>query len=128
MKVATIIIVIIGVLAAAGMGIFWVTDYNSAKETLASSDTLTQELVKASGLDLAQYESRRNSGYGLIIGGVLSLVSLIFISKLKKISAVIILLSAIVPAIILPSSLIVSFILIIGGILAFFVKPKVVAA
>jgi hypothetical protein len=125
MKIATIIIVIIGVLATAGLGVYWVTDYNSAKEDIATLSKLDMGDEVQSLLDDA--EKQKNSGYALMIGAALSLVAVLLIGKLKKISAILILIAAIAPAIIYPNALIATFLLIIGGILAFFVKPKVAA-
>jgi hypothetical protein len=121
MRVAITIIVIIGVLASVGFGAFWVYDYNSSKDEITAD-------ANALGIDvtseLNSYQQRSNSGIALIVGGIISLIAVIMIKKLQKISAIIFLLSAIVPAVLAPLSLVVSFLLIIGGILAFFYKPK----
>lgn len=127
MRIAITILVIIGIVLSIGLGAFWIVDYSSAKaeveEAIASGDDFgLGDLMKE---ELEKYEDRKNSGPFIIGGGILSLIALILINKLKKISAAIFLLSAIVPAIIFPGSLLVTFLFIIGGILAFFYKPKV---
>ncbi len=122
MKIATIIIVILGVLAAIGLGIVWEADVNEAKQLLNDSGLeQNAELKKV-------IDSERNGGYALIAGGIVSLISVILLGKLKKISALLILISAVVPAIFDLRSFIATFLLIIGAILAFLYKPKAPAS
>ncbi len=122
MKIATIIIVILGVLAAIGLGIVWEADVNEAKQLLNDSGLeQNAELKKV-------IDSERNGGYALIAGGIVSLISVILLGKLKKISALLILISAVVPAIFDLRSFIATFLLIIGAVLAFLYKPKAPAS
>lgn len=122
MKVATIILVVLGILASVLFGIFWVTDYNDSKESISALEDMGAG--DSSIIELAK--DRNNCAMALFICSAVSLLTVFLMGKLKKISALIFLLSAIVPAIILPESLIFTFLFIIGGILAFFVKNKAV--
>jgi hypothetical protein len=61
----------------------------------------------------------------LIACGIIAFVSSFLMSKIGKLSAVIILAAAVVPAVLEPITLVFTFFFIIAGILAFFVKPKV---
>ncbi len=127
MRIAITILVIIGIIASLALGVFWITDYNSAKaeldELTASGDDFgLGDVLKD---ELENYKSRKDCGPFMIGGGILSLIGLILINKLKKISAIIFLVSAIVPAILFPASLLGTFLFVISGILAFFYKPKV---
>lgn len=122
MRLAAKIIVILGILASIGLGIYWEVDYSESTKYIADTKS-------SIGIDLSsdfkdELAARQKGGFALIAGGIVSLVSVIMMSKLKKISSILILLSAIVPAIIYPSALVATFLLIIGAILAFFIKPK----
>jgi hypothetical protein len=122
MRVATKVIVILGALIAIGLGIYWEIDYGQTVQLLA-------ETKSSSGIDLGselsnELGARQMGGYALIAGGVVSFVAVLLINKLKKISAALILASVVVAAILNPLSLVGTFLLIVGGIMAFFVKPK----
>ncbi len=128
MRVAVIIIVILGALASIGLGAKWISDYNSLKSEVTAATDTADELGIDIKDELNDVKDLMNCAYALVVGGIVAVVSVILIGKLKKLSAVLILVSAIVPAVLSPLSLVATFLLIIGGILAFFVKPKVQAA
>lgn len=127
MKIATTIIVILGVLAAIGLGVMWEIDVSEATKLINETNESMQVDVKTDEVDKI-INAEKNGAIALFAGGVISLISVLLIGKLKKISALLILVSAIVPAIFNPGALIATFLLIIGAILAFFVKPKTQAS
>lgn len=127
MKVAVSIIVIIGALLTAGLGVKWISDYNDSKELVASLQQTTDEL----GLDdstLDELKDLVTAAYVMIACAVVAFISVFLISKLGKLTTVILLLAGVVPAILEPTSLIVTFLIILGAILSFFIKPKIKTA
>ncbi len=128
MRIAITIIVIIGVLTSMGLGLYWVNDYNDYKSQIEEISSTADDLGVDVKDELNALEKIKNCGYVLAVGGILSLIAVILIGKLKKISAIVFLLAAIVPAILTPASLLGTFMLIVGGILALFYKPKAQAA
>lgn len=117
MKIATMILGILGGVAAAGLGFKWMSDINANAAILQMA-----EAMAGNSAEVSQFKSLQTAAYLLIGFGVLSIIAAIMVGKLKKISAGILVIAAVVPAIFAPQSLIFTFLLIIAGILAFFVK------
>lgn len=123
MRIAVIIIVILGSLFTMALGAKWVFDYNDGKQAIEA----LQQSSKTLGVDTSSFdelEKYKTGGYILIVCGLVALVTVFLIGKLGKIAAVIMLLAGIAPAFIDPATLIFTFFVILGGILCFFVKPK----
>ncbi len=125
MRTAVIILVIIGTIASIGLGIKWLSDFDTYNTEIAAIEGLKSDPDVAQALK--DMEKVRNCAYALIVCGIIALVSVFLMGKIGKIAAVIILACAIVPAIFSPASLTFTFFFIIAGILAFFAKPKVQA-
>lgn len=123
MRVAVSIIVIIGALLTAALGIKWISDYNDNKAVI-------QQTLDGSGLDesdipeLKDLKDMVNAAYVMVACGIIAFISVFFIKKLGKITTLILLASGIVPIIMESDSLIVTFLILLGGVLSFFVKPK----
>jgi len=130
MKKAVIILVILGTLASLGLGIKWLSDYNDYKSELATATSIAQGAGQSQELTdaLKEVEQTKNCAYALIACGIIALVTVFLLGKLKKIGAGIILVTGIVPAIFSPMSLVFTFLLVLAGILAFFIKPKTIVA
>ena len=126
MRTAVIILVIIGTLASIGLGVKWLSDFNSYKTEIAAVEDLKSDPDVAQAFK--DMEKLKNCSYALIVCGIIAIASVFLMGKIGKIAAVIILASAIIPAIFSPISLVFTFFFLIAGILAFFVKPKVQAA
>lgn len=122
MRIAVIILVIVGTLASIGLGIKWLSDFNTYKTEISAVEDLKSDPDVAQALK--DMEKLRTCSYALIVCGILALVSVFLMGKIGKIAAAIILASAIIPAIFSPISLAFTFFFVIAGILAFFVKPK----
>jgi len=129
-----ITVIILGVLGALCMGMLagkWISDYNDNKKEVAQMVELTKSLGKLGGskataeLDsaLAHLERLHTASFVMLAAAFLSLASVLFIGKLGKATAAILLASAIIPAIMAPQSLLAGFLLIIAGGLALRVKP-----
>lgn len=130
MKIAVTIIVILGALASFILGVTWLSDFNDYKTEMAAVNEMSTEINSDPEISkaLQEVETLRNCAYALIACAIIALVTVFLIGKIGKIAAVIILAAGIVPAFFSPMSLLFTSLLVIGGILAFFVKPKVQAA
>ncbi|MDF2869239.1 MAG: hypothetical protein K0R05_814 [Anaerocolumna sp.] len=126
MRVAVIILVIIGTLASIGLGVKWLSDFDTYKTEIAAVEEYSSDPDVAQALK--DMEELKSCSYALIVCGIVSLISVFLMSKLGKITSVIFLAAAIIPAVLAPISLTFTFFFIIAGILAFFVKPKVQTA
>ncbi|HEY9061606.1 MAG TPA: hypothetical protein VIO64_14025 [Pseudobacteroides sp.] len=128
MRIAVIIIVILGSLVSAGLGAKWVSDYNGSKQELASLSETSKELGLDISSEMKELEKARNCGYALILCGIIALISVFLLRRLGKISAIIIIITGIIPVFFTAITLVFTFMLILGGILGFFVKPKAITA
>lgn len=125
MKIAALIVGIIGSLASFGLGSKWYTDFEKNKELIES---LTQA---ASSVDTAQatagmvsLNDMKGATYALLICGIVGLVASLLVFKQSKLAAITLVLAAIVPAFFSSMALVATFLLFIAGVLAFFVKSK----
>lgn len=125
MKIAVIIIVILGAIASFILGITWLSDFNDYKAEIAVVNEIADissdpELSQA----LKDMEAMRNCAYALIACAIIALVAVFLMAKIGKIAAAIILAAGVIPVFLSTESLLFTSLLVIGGILAFFVKPK----
>jgi hypothetical protein len=120
MRIAGLILGILGGLAAGLLGMKWLSDANQLKE-------LT-DFVRQTGGDTSDIDKLVTAAYVLIGAMVLGIVGgvLAFMGK-GKIAAVLMLVAGILPAVFEPKALVFTFILLIGAVVSFFAKPKVVA-
>ena len=127
MRVAFSIIVIIGALLTAALGIIWISDYNDNKELITSVQQTSDEL----GLDnpeLQELKGLVTAAYVMLACAVVAFITVFLRNKLGKITGIILLAAGILPAVFETDSLMFTFFIILGGILSFFVKPKVKTA
>lgn len=127
MRVAFSIIVIIGALLTAALGIIWISDYNDNKELIASVQQTSDEL----GMDnpeLQELKGLVTAAYVMLACAVVAFITVFLRNKLGKITGIILLAAGILPAVFETDSLMFTFFIILGGILSFFVKPKVKTA
>ncbi|MDP4091733.1 MAG: hypothetical protein Q8920_00055 [Bacillota bacterium] len=135
MKVAVLVLVIIGCILMTVVGISWLSDYNDNKSAVDSLNDLAKNLgvddSTSSGImdqvnNIAGYESK---GYILIICGVVALAAFLFKKKLgAMLTSIVILAAGILPIIASPKALIFSSVLILAGILSFVVKNQDIQA
>jgi hypothetical protein len=117
MRIAGLILGILGGLLAGFLGMKWMGDADSLKGQI--------ELARKMGVNMADLDKMVTASYMLIgamvagiVGGILAMMGK------GKIAAVLMLAGAIVPAIWVPKSLIFTCLLLLGGIVCFFVKPR----
>jgi hypothetical protein len=127
MRIAVIILTIIGALASIGLGVKWRSDYVDYKAVISeASDTAADYNIDISS-EMKEVEKTNSCAYALIACGIVAFISMLFMGKLKKITGIILILAAIIPAIFSPISLIFTFFLALGGIFALLAKYKVKA-
>ena len=121
MRILGLILGILGGLLAGCLGWKWLDDANHAKALI--------DLARSSGASMAELDKIVTAGYMLIgsmvagiVGGILAMMGR------GKIAALLMLAGVIVPAIWAPKSLVFTCLLLIGGIVSFFAKPRETAA
>jgi hypothetical protein len=126
MKIAVIILGILGSLAFGGLGAKWVSDYQDNKAQIKSLAKLAASLGggKTTEVDAAikAVERTKDAGYVMIGVALLALAASILVGKFGKLSGAAILVGTAIPAAMAPLSLVAGFLLVIAGILALFVK------
>jgi hypothetical protein len=133
MRIAAIVLVIIGGLLSAGLGAKWLSDFNTYKDQVKavaemsksfSAATADKSASNAVDESLKEIDKLKTCGILLIIGGLLSIVMVFLAGKIKMVSGIVIILAGIVPVILSPASLIVTFLVILGGVFTLIAKPK----
>ncbi len=121
MRIAALILGILGGLASAALGVKWLSDLEAAQGLLVA--------VRALGGDTSELNQLKYGAYALlavlplcIAGGVLAL------RGNGKVGGALMLVSVVAPAIIKTETLCFTSLAIIGGVLALFSKPKEAAA
>ena len=115
MRIAGLVLGILGGLAAGLLGMKWLSD--------ASANQATVELARSMGV-ASDIDKIVTAAYILLGSAVLGIVGGVMAFKGKgKIAALLMLIGAIAPAILAPQALVFTFILLIGGIISFFAKP-----
>ncbi len=121
MRILGLILGILGGLAAGFLGMKWMGDADSLKGQI--------ELARKMGVNMADLDKMITASYMLIGAMVAGIVGGVLAMKGKgKIAAALMLAGAILPAIWVPKSLIFTCLLLLGGIVSFFAKPRLTAA
>ena len=117
MRILGLILGILGGLLAGCLGWKWLDDANHVKAMM--------DVARSAGANMAELDKTVMAGRMLIgsmaagiVGGILAMMGK------GKIAALLMLAGAIVPAIWAPKSLIFTCLLVIGGIVSFFAKPR----
>lgn len=117
MRILGLILGILGGLAAGYLGMKWMGDANSLKASI--------DAARKMGVNMAELDKMATASYMLIgamvagiVGGILAMMGR------GKIAALLMFAGAILPAIWVPKSLIFTCLLLLGGIVSFFAKPR----
>lgn len=121
MRIAALILGILGGLAAGALGMTWISDYNKTKALIES--------VGALGADLSEIQGMVTAAYIMLAGMLGGIAGGILTWKGKgKIAGPIMVVLAILPAFFAGKALVFTFLLLVGGVLAVVSKPKVAEA
>jgi len=121
MKIACLVLSILGALAALALGIVWLGDASDARELIAAASSM--------GVDTGEIDSLVRAAYLLIAGGVGAVVAGVLTMKDKgKIGGAILALAVLAPAVFAPKTLIATFLLALAALFAFLAKPRSVVA
>jgi hypothetical protein len=124
MKQAIIILGIIGSLGTFVWGLKWFNDYSEFKYNFPDKDSSV--IVARPGSvnsAIAEYESTGHASYFLLVGSLLSIMAVLMLKRLGKLSAVILLAAALTPVIFVPKSIVIMSILLLASLLIFILKP-----
>lgn len=127
MKVAILIIGILGSLLTIGLGAKWLSDFNQYKDTFAQIEKMSTQMPEGQKMPdelLGKIKKTHNAAYALVGLGFLSLLSAFLVFKMPKVTGIIMLATVVIPAVMVPQALVGSFLLIVSGILAMIAKPK----
>ncbi|HWM24399.1 MAG TPA: hypothetical protein VNP98_06210 [Chthoniobacterales bacterium] len=117
MRILGLILGILGGLAAGFLGMKWMGDAESLKGQI--------ELARKMGVNMGELDKMATASYMLIGAMVAGIVGGIMAMMGKgKIAALLMLAGAILPAIWAPKSLVFTCLLLVGGIVSFFAKPR----
>ena len=118
MRIAGLILGIIGGLLAGMLGITWMRDANRMRELI--------ETAKSLGVDTGEVDKLVIAAYILLAVMIVGIVAGVLAFRGKgKIAAPLMILGAVSPALFAPKALVFTFILLLGGLLSFAAKPKV---
>lgn len=117
MRIAGLILGILGGLAAGFLGMKWMGDADSLKASIEAARKLGANMAELDKMVMASYMLIGAMVAG-IVGGILAMMGK------GKIAALLMLAGAILPAIWAPKSLVFTCILLLGGIVSFFAKPR----
>lgn len=116
MRIAGLVLGIIGGLAAGFLGMKWLSDANNMKEMVGAARNL--------GIDMTELDKTITAAYILLGSAVLGIVGGVMAFKGKgKIAGLLMLIGAIAPAIFAPKALVFTCLLLIGAAVSFFAKP-----
>jgi hypothetical protein len=117
MRILGLILGILGGLAAGFLGMKWMGDAESLKTSIEAARKLGANMADLDKVATASHVLIGSMVAG-IVGGILAMMGK------GKIAALLMLAGAIVPAIWVPKSLVFTFLLVLGGIVCFFIKPR----
>lgn len=133
MKIAALLLGLLGSLLVMALGAKWVTDFKKNEETVRKSAELLQQLGggKPGSAEAEMFktlERRVNAGYAMVLLGIPALLASLLVFKLPKVAGGAMALAALVPGVLAPPSLLFGCVLLLGALCAFLVKPRVVAS
>lgn len=119
MRIATLVLAILGGLAAIMLGAIWLSDAAQQRETL--------EVLRSAGISTAEIDGIVRTAYILIVGGLIGIVAGVLAFRGKsKVAAGILAIVVVIPAVLMPKTLVFTFLLAIAALLAFLSKPRTV--
>ena len=121
MRYAVLVLGILGGVIVGALGAKWISDYNQYRATVES--------LQSAGADLSRLERLVRAGYALLLAFVLGLAGgVLALKRQARLAGGLMLAGPAIAAVFAPQSLVFSSLLIVGGLLAFRIKPGPQAA
>jgi len=115
MRIATLVLAILGGLISAALAIKWLSDASDLKSSI--------ELARAAGI-AGEINSIIHAAYGLLVAAALGLTGGILTMKGKgKIAAVLFAVAIVIPAVFTGKTLVGTFLFVIAAVLALVARP-----
>ena len=119
MRVAVLVLAVVGGLAAGFLGLSWVSDAGEARELLKTAEALG--VAKEA---LAEVRAHETAGYLLIVSMLAAFGATVASRRgMNKVAGGVLIGAALVPALFAAKSLVFTILLLVGGGLSFAVKP-----
>ena len=123
MRIAAMILGILGGLSCLALGIKWLTDFDKMASTIKLLESYGQSSAEVAS-SVEKIKNLKIASYLLAFGGGIAVVLSAMVGKLKKATGAFLLIFTVVTAFLAPNSLLATFLVGLAGIFAFFVKPK----
>lgn len=123
MKIAAIILGILGGLSCLALGIKWLADFDKMARTIELLEAYSQKSGEVAS-SVSKIKNLKIASYLLAVGGGIAIVMAALAGKFKKITGAYLIIFTVTTAFLAPNSLIASFLVGLAGIFAFFIKPK----
>ena len=128
MRIAGLILGILGGMAAAFLGIIWLRDYNTVKSTVDAAVELSRSAGTEVPAEFAELKRLATAAYLLIAAGAVGLAGGVATMLGRgKIAGPLMIVAALAPVALAPKALVFGCILLVAGIICFLAKPKVAA-
>jgi hypothetical protein len=140
MRIAALVLGLLGSLILLGIGAVWTENADrlkEAEEMAQTSQEIAKEAAQASGhaaeedpqykelmLVLEAVRGKAKASYAMFACGFVAFIASFFAFKFARVSGGIMALAVLVPAVLYVGSLFVSFPLALGALFAFLAKPK----
>jgi len=125
MKIAVLILGILGSLASVALGGKWVSDANKYEKSIVALEQMATRMApQARPPQLDELKRLVKAGWLMVGLGLVAFIASILVFKTPKISAILLLIAGIAPGLLAPKAFVGTLFLILAGILAFFAKPK----
>ena len=127
MKIAVMVVAILGALAVGGLGTKWLVDFQKNQQTIAALTKMAGALGKRSAkVDsaLKELEHTRTAAYLMIGAAAMALAVALCLGKLGKLASLALWAGAAAPAALAPKSLVAGSLLIVAGLLALFIRAR----
>jgi hypothetical protein len=129
MKIAALVLGLLGSLLVMALGAKWVTDYKKNEAAVKRSQELLQQLGggKAGSPEAEMFRTlgrRVNAGYAMVLLGIPALLLSLLVFKLPKLAGAAMAMAALVPGVLAPPSLLFGCVLLLGALCAFLAKPR----
>lgn len=132
MRIASLVLGLLGSLPVVILGIVWVGQYKELERSELYQSVLEERQKGHSDPELENAigtaERTANAGYASFGLGILAFLAATVVFKFPKLSGAVMAAAVLVPAVLAPKSLIFSFLLLIAAVLAFRIKPRHAAA